>query len=431
MKKLLFSLIAIFLLLASTSVILAHDSIQAILFPVTYKFNNDEKEVDGDYVTLNYNNHTYVPARFVAEHLGARVEYDRADRKVTFNNMNIFEAKTIQVGDTIAGMEVVATDLNKIEDNDFVGTVQFSGSTIVTGTYSYAKSDPLHGEVIRFIIDHESLNRMPIMSHDTRTQSFNFVNITDAKRLFGISDGLEVSTGKAAVVINDFFINYQYKDVFNTAKLNDAYLHSGKSIDSQTAHIETMIEIANVDEVTLLARDNDRDIFQDIVVETKDMSKSFPWTNVTNPTYYPDIHILDVDEDGKDEIVILLSVGYGTDTYVQDIHILNMEDLSEQKIKDPLEAIKSQVTSTITKNNGNVHVLVELNGEKVEQTYNETDAGLWNEKISFGAILKYEVTNGQIIAHVPGGVSPALYAVTAVVEYGPDLQVRQIDLKHQ
>lgn len=429
MNKKLFILVAVFLLASSASMIYAGDSINAVLFPVKFEFNNQEKELEQNYVAFNYHGHTYVPARFVAEQLGAKVEYDAENKKVILNNTNRFNAYTVQIGDTIAGMEVTASDLNEL-DHDILGTIQFSGTALLSGTYSYSKNDALHGEIFRFTVDEHSMNRLPIMSHDIRTPWIVFSNLTDAKRLFGINDEVEDLTGKAAVVIDDFFINYQYKDVYNTAKLLDVYLHSEEASQSRSASSESMIEIASADDVRILANDDaNSDVFKEIVVETKDSSKSFPWVNVMNPSYYPNVNLLDVDEDGKDEILIILTSGHGAGSQVQEIHVLNKEDLSELAVEDPLKAIESQISSTITKSNGNVHVLVELNGEKLDKTYQESDAGIWNERVAFGTIVNYEIQNNQLIANVPGAVSPAEFAITALVEYGPDLKVQHISIK--
>lgn len=222
MKKKILALSAV-LLLSLASVVYASDSIQAVLFPVAYEFNGKTKELPDELVTLNYENRAYIPARFVAENLGARVSYDPDQQVIRFNNSNRFDAATLQIGDTIAGMEVKEFDLQQADD-EYVGTVQFSGSALVTGTFSYTMDERL-GELLLFTVDRNSQQKLPQLSHDTRTLSFVFTNTEDAKRMFGVSGGTAPASGKVAVEIDEFFLNYQHKDVFNTAKLNDVYVH--------------------------------------------------------------------------------------------------------------------------------------------------------------------------------------------------------------
>jgi beta-lactamase regulating signal transducer with metallopeptidase domain len=60
------------------------------------------------------------------------------------------------------------------------------------------------------------------------------------------------------------------------------------------------VVIAKSDRVTLYANNVKEDMYEGITVQTKDNSKTFSWTNVTNPTYVPTIYVKDIDNDSKD-----------------------------------------------------------------------------------------------------------------------------------
>jgi opacity protein-like surface antigen len=220
-KRSLWLAAALLLVLASAAH--AADAVRAVLFPVTYVFNHEVKEPDPEYVTLNYNGRTYVPVRFVAENLGARVNYDENSRTVTINGSNVFDARHVEEGQIIAGMEVVRFDLAGPAD-DLTGYVSFKGKTLISGTYRYDKSDELHGEMLSFTVDETSLDRIPIMSHDDRMQWFMIRNLEEAKTMLGIGEGIEETTGKAAIVIEDYGIHRDYADVYNTARVVEAYI---------------------------------------------------------------------------------------------------------------------------------------------------------------------------------------------------------------
>ncbi|WP_088830560.1 stalk domain-containing protein [Paenibacillus tyrfis] len=81
MKKILIG-IAIGISLSAVTIVGAANSIKALLFPVSYKINDQTKTLGNDYVTLNYDSHVYVPIRFVAEVLGAGVAYDEGTKEV-------------------------------------------------------------------------------------------------------------------------------------------------------------------------------------------------------------------------------------------------------------------------------------------------------------------------------------------------------------
>ncbi|MCR8644323.1 copper amine oxidase N-terminal domain-containing protein [Paenibacillus sp. N1-5-1-14] len=69
-----------------STVAVASDSIKAYLFPVQFEINGEQVVLDQDYKVLNVDQHTYVPIRFVAEHLGSTVDYDADKQKIYVKN---------------------------------------------------------------------------------------------------------------------------------------------------------------------------------------------------------------------------------------------------------------------------------------------------------------------------------------------------------
>lgn len=73
------------LLLSGGNVLANNSSLPSITNWVKYKFNGEEKQLPSGYATLNYDGHTYVPSRFIAEELGAEVEWDDKTKTVLIN----------------------------------------------------------------------------------------------------------------------------------------------------------------------------------------------------------------------------------------------------------------------------------------------------------------------------------------------------------
>jgi len=88
MKKFIAGLVIGSVLSLATAVY-ASDTLQAYLFPFKLVINGEEKTVDGEYATLNYNGHAYVPIRFVAEHLGALVRYKEDPRTISIDETTL------------------------------------------------------------------------------------------------------------------------------------------------------------------------------------------------------------------------------------------------------------------------------------------------------------------------------------------------------
>ncbi|MEK4511160.1 hypothetical protein EJP82_02550 [Paenibacillus anaericanus] len=93
------------LLFAGTSVAVASDSIQALLFPASFEINGTQMVMSKDYKVLNVDGHVYVPIRYVAVNLGATIDYDADLQKIFVKNaaLNITDPdyKEISIGNLI------------------------------------------------------------------------------------------------------------------------------------------------------------------------------------------------------------------------------------------------------------------------------------------------------------------------------------------
>lgn len=85
MKKIIIGAVLGFIISAS-SIAFASESIQALLFAVKFQFNGKGVEIGEEYKVLNYDGHTYVPIRFVAENIGAAIDYDTDNETIVIKN---------------------------------------------------------------------------------------------------------------------------------------------------------------------------------------------------------------------------------------------------------------------------------------------------------------------------------------------------------
>lgn len=264
--------------------------------------------------------------------------------------------------------------------------------------------------------------------------------LTDRRPMIMVNGELYLDTGKeVSVEIDESAI---IGEISSTVDQSEKPTAEGQSnfgnIGAKYARFEDKIAVLinnewflfvkETDEVEVYLNKENNGMYEEITVETKDNQKTFPWRNVTNPTYVPIKYIADVDKDNKDEIIIILTIGYGTGVYVSDIHILNIEDLTEIDIEDPVEAIKNTITSSIVADGNIVNIEVSWDGKSIEKTYEKSYAGMWFEKVVFGSHVNYEVSNNRVVAKVSGAISPAGFPFTAVVEYDENLKVINIEV---
>lgn len=65
-------------IIASATPAFAADFIQAALYPIKLVINGQEQKIPEEYSILNYNGHTYVPLRLIAENVGGKVGFKEA-----------------------------------------------------------------------------------------------------------------------------------------------------------------------------------------------------------------------------------------------------------------------------------------------------------------------------------------------------------------
>jgi hypothetical protein len=155
-----------------SSVVYAADTIQAYLFKAHFYINGQIAKMDNEYATLNYNGHVYVPIRYVAENLGAYVEYDDSNQGITINHFptnKIFltdiKIPNVHVGNISAHLDGGATvieGLMSVDSNQDITANHdlkfnlnfYDKENMLLGTFSWGSGNKQisNGE-IRYFVD--------------------------------------------------------------------------------------------------------------------------------------------------------------------------------------------------------------------------------------------------------------------------------------
>lgn len=154
-----------------------------------------------------------------------------------------------------------------------------------------------------------------------------------------------------------------------------------------------------------------------IIIEASGKAKSFDWENVSNPNYYPELTVTDLNQDQRKEWVIFLTTGYGTGVRESKAHVLQ-DDFSEILIPEPKDDAQKEIFDSVTKNNGSRVYTVRVKGETNTFTFKEGEAGDWFDHVVIGNSISYRIDGHQVISSVSAQVSPAMVIGTVEVAYG-------------
>lgn len=142
----------------------------------------------------------------------------------------VFSIYDIEVGDVIAGMEVVAIESASGDDaghrDPHDAIIRFTGRKTISGRYTYfPPNDEFLANIVCMFIGDGVAAGLPQMAEDERTTSFCFANEDVAQAAFR-----EPSAGTATVIIDDYTIVYYPSEVWNTATLVEAHAVAGRPL---------------------------------------------------------------------------------------------------------------------------------------------------------------------------------------------------------
>ncbi|WP_145333166.1 hypothetical protein [Paenibacillus xylanexedens] len=153
-------------------------------------------------------------------------------------------------------------------------------------------------------------------------------------------------------------------------------------------------------------------IYNGLVVEANGKKREFSDWRAEGGSYKPEVHELDLNDDGKKEIVVLYSEGHGTGIYLGQAYILDPASLEVMKMQSLDDIVKEHVQSKVTATSDQIKIDITVDGVPAESTNVQKGAGdgLYNDKLQFGRVTYYSVENGKLVVSTSGAYGEGLYA---------------------
>ncbi|CAH2214956.1 hypothetical protein [Tepidibacter aestuarii] len=140
----------------------------------------------------------------------------------------------------------------------------------------------------------------------------------------------------------------------NTIKNNSIYDIKSANLDEKNQGENINVDaipkiIASIPEekIYLYALQEQDPMYQGLVLSINGVNKFFDWETISMASDLPELYYLDLNNDDKKELVVILSEGRGTGSWIRKVHIINCEELTEYKVKNALEIIKDNVETKI------------------------------------------------------------------------------------
>ncbi|WNN78209.1 hypothetical protein RKS58_10305 [Lysinibacillus capsici] len=187
-------------------------------------------------------------------------------------------------------------------------------------------------------------------------------------------------------------------------------------LSKATATINEYDEIAKSDKVgvTIYAKKLNG-LYIDFKIDFQGSILSKPyWINTTSPTWSPEIIYEDISQDGKKELVIILTKDIGTGVLQREVHVFQTQPRKSGKtqslipvevpVDEPLAILLKNVKTELTPNKASINI-----GDKkyrVDIKPLGIQPGHLFDEIYFGNLINFEIENNQLVAKLGGQISP-------------------------
>ncbi|MGG7076542.1 hypothetical protein [Clostridium sardiniense] len=177
---------------------------------------------------------------------------------------------------------------------------------------------------------------------------------------------------------------------------------------------EANIELYSLDSEKAVEKNGE---YREIMLKVNDKKKEFSWHVDIGESFKPLLILSDINSDGVEELIIIITTGHGTGVYTQEVHVFRLNSLDEIKVINPLKVISKNIKTQMTKKDNNINIKVDINRKLFKKSIKKSESDLWFDDVYFGNIINYDVANNKLIATIAAGASPTLRFGEVVINY--------------
>ncbi|AIQ66416.1 hypothetical protein [Paenibacillus graminis] len=148
-----------------------------------------------------------------------------------------------------------------------------------------------------------------------------------------------------------------------------------------------------------------------VIVDINGSQKKFNWKILRGVTG-PRISYVDLTGDGKEEAVIILVTGHGTNLDTNEAHVLNGENLSEIKVQN-VDGIVANLETEVKQNGNELLIKAKAQGKEYKFSKNVSELALahkpddkFENKLYFGDIILNNLKDQKLTVNIGGFVKP-------------------------
>jgi hypothetical protein len=167
-------------------------------------------------------------------------------------------------------------------------------------------------------------------------------------------------------------------------------------LNNKNSAFEEVSSFKNIN-IKLLARKS-HGYLRDFILCVGEKNEEFhDWANVEIPDYYPKLYSLDVTNDGKEEVVVVLTTKKGNGSYINEVHIFEKPSDEKESVKEIFhENMQTEVQKNTAFTYTDKHLKINLKGKEIIVPKYELPSFDNNVNISLGNFILYKVENQKL-----------------------------------
>ena len=222
-----------------------------------------------------------------------------------------------------------------------------------------------------------------------------------------------------------FSIGIPQNNKISNLNNNNIYYPKSLNLDKKNnTNVDTTPKIiASIpkEKIYLYALQEQDGFYRGLVLSINGVNKFFDWKSITERAFLPQLYYVDLNNDDKKELTIILYEDEGTGIVRNVVYIINSTNFTEYKFKNPLDVIKENIeTKILSKKEVDMKINNTIHHIKIVNVPKEFSAIYPNEisKIYYKDYIKYYMIDDNILrAEVGVEINPLMYLGHIIIDY--------------
>ncbi|MCT4508356.1 MAG: hypothetical protein N4A48_06260 [Tepidibacter sp.] len=203
------------------------------------------------------------------------------------------------------------------------------------------------------------------------------------------------------ILVLNFFSLYIYNTNKNTNK-----------ISTDDKNIIAEIPEANI---RLYYKKEENGMYKNLALEIDKMKYLFCWKNTNNPVYNPKLILSDLNQDGHEEVIVILTKDIGKEVNLQEVHVIETNKMVEREIENPIHIIYKNVKTKLSSEYA--EITINNNTQVLDKKYIDTESQNLLKDIAFDNFINFEVEENKLYAVIPAQVGSSSFVGNIKISY--------------